>query len=194
MGCLFGKPTEDEQCEVTLSNVTNAAVLCRGGAKGPAVTAVPTDKGYQVSGQGIFLGSCPLDCDIGRWEVIVDSDPGSVQIGLMRHRKTGDLSNTLLDHKDDAASPAWCLEHALKVGDVVGVYWDQTDLPMVSFTVNGTLLPQAAVSRIRPANDIYPAVSVSGSGKVTVVFDEGGFAHPPLHGKFKMIICSTSLI
>ena len=46
---------------------------------------------------------------------------------------TDDLSYTL-DNDTDKNSPSWLLSNVeLKEGDVVGIYWDQTDLPMLTF-------------------------------------------------------------
>lgn len=43
-------------------------------------------------------------------------------------------------------------------GDVIGVAVQQSDLPMVQFLRNGTLLPECAVNRFRGA--VYPAVAL----------------------------------
>ncbi|RYY83339.1 hypothetical protein EON63_11445 [archaeon] len=51
-----------------------------------------------------------------------------------------------------------------------------------------------SVNRIRPSNDLFASVSVGEGSEAVVVFDEGAFKFPPIASKFKMIICSTSLI
>lgn len=195
MGCLFSRSV-DEEVEINLSGVANAAVMCKTGAKGKDVQVLENN-GFAVSGKGIFLGSCPLDCDTGRWEITINKDALSVEVGVMRFKKgcNADLSKSLSDYQGNDIAPAWILDSKLyKEGDVVGVYWDQTDIPMVSFTVNGKLIADAAVMRIRPSTDVYAAVSVRNRGEALVSFDESGFKHPPISSKFKMIICSTSLI
>eukprot|EP01033_Poteriospumella_lacustris_P005141 gene5141-3665_t len=110
-------------------------------------------------------------------------------------KKNVNLSKSLEDYGDNAESPSWWLKGvSLKEGDVIGVYWDQTDLPMLSFTRNGQLLGQSCINRIRPSSEIFPAVSLAGASSVTVIFDDDGFRFPPLASKFKMILCSSSII
>lgn len=101
---------------------------------------------------------------------------------------------------DDAAnlSPeqiSWYLESTeLKEGDVVGVYWDQTDFPMLNFSLNGKLIPNSSVNRIRPSQDIFPAVSIQAGSICEIGFDGDNFIYPPVASKFKGIVCATSLI
>ena len=141
------------------------------------------------------LGSCALDCDLAYFEVrIGDKNPAKTRVGLKRvHKKQAiDLSGEL--NPTDSESPSWIFDYKdLKAGDVVGVHWDQTDLPMLSFTLNGIEYAQAAVTRIRPTQDIYPAVSIV-DGSCEFIFDEDGFIHKPRASKFQMIVCATSLI
>eukprot|EP00981_Chlorochromonas_danica_P011602 scaffold4140_cov178-Ochromonas_danica.AAC.15 len=199
MGCHCCKATkEDGECEIELSNVTNSNLICKIGLKGERVkTVVREDNTIDVSGSGICLGSCSLDGDVGRWEVVVSKGVQEVAVGLLRARKNQlpDLSKSLSDYKDHETSQAWLLDPSfLKEGDVVGVYYDQTDMPMVTFTINHEIVAAATIHRIRPSNDIYPAVSVSGQGQVKVIFDESAFRYPSLSPKFRMVLSSTSLL
>lgn len=196
MGCCFTKPKRAEEHE--LSSSTNAAVTCKSGPAGDRVSVHHNDvnNSYDVKGHGTYLGSCALDCDCARWEVVVE-DPTAVTIGVKRFNKKAptDLSSTLDTYQDDKVSPSWIMKDIdVKGGDVVGVYWDQTDLPMLSFTLNGSIVHQASINRVRPSNDVFPAVSVTGNGKCTVIFDENHFKFPSIASKFKMIICSQSII
>ena len=84
--------------------------------------------------------------------------------------------------------------HSLKSGDVVGFYWDQTALPMLSFTVNGEDMPSLSINRVRPAVDVYPAASVKGNGSMTFCFSGDSFKYPPKNSKFSMIVCASQLI
>ena len=84
--------------------------------------------------------------------------------------------------------------HSLKSGDVVGFYWDQTALPMLSFTVNGEDMPSLSINRVRPAVDVFPSVSVKGKSTVTFCFNGDSFRHPPKSSKFAMIVCASQLI
>eukprot|EP01031_Cornospumella_fuschlensis_P028270 gene28270-34137_t len=210
MGCLCSKSSAEEEV-IELSPVTNTAVMCKAGKKGDKVQVANSPEGYVVKGEGIFIGSCPLDCDTGRWEVVVRKGSGNVCIGVMRYRKTEntksssrktenpensvDLSKTLVDYQKSDQCPSFFFDPTLiNDGDVVGVFWDQTDMPMLSFTVNGKVLHSQSVNRIRPSQDLYASISVSGDAEAVVVFDEANFKFPPISSKFKMIICSTSLI
>eukprot|EP01039_Chlorochromonas_danica_P010920 gene10920-12136_t len=211
MGCLCSKSDDDKdgRQEINLSAIgsittTNASVMCHCGQKADTIQVYHNnDNSYDISGQGILLGSCPLECDTGRWEVKIGKEPSSLQLGLLRinnNSKKGltptDLStHTLQDYQDHTTTPAWFL-HAkdLQEGDVVGIYWDQTDFPMVRFSINGQEVSSLAIHRIRPSSEVYPAVSVIGQGRLTLTFDEASFQYPPIHKKFKMIIASTSLI
>lgn len=198
--CLVRARDEGKETEMTEQTI-NVTLTCKAGCKGKGVTVNDdtTSSGFKLSGKGVLIGSCPLDCDTARWEVVIGKlNGGKIDIGVKRyHPKTPcNLDNSLPEGKDDANSQAWFLEDcSLKEGDVVGIYWDQTDFPMLSFTLNGTLLRSNSISRIRPSSDVYPAVSVSGGeGSCTVIFNEKGFRFPSISSKFKMIICSSSIL
>lgn len=190
--------------ELSDNVVLNDALTCKLGARAERLKVSAGENGFNVVGPGIVLGSCPLDCDTARWEVIIQHlDPNcegeahATQIGVMRFnaKKNVDLCKSLEDYGENSDTPSWWLKGInVKEGDVIGVYWDQTDLPMLSFTRNGQLLGQSCINRIRPSSEIFPAVSLSGSSSVTIVFDDDGFRFPPLASKFKMILCSASII
>jgi hypothetical protein len=212
MGCCSSKEEKDEVV-IELNTATNAAVQCRKGkcAEGLEVTSLENGnllvKGLKTG--GIMLGSCALDCDVAYWEVKVHKIPstneGGVHIGLKKFQVktpvplTGSLQS---DNDGKGEAPSWNLSRSalgkdrtdLKEGDVVGVHWDQTDFPMVSFTLNGAFLPKASITRIRPAQDIFPAVSVAAGCALEVCFDAANFAHKPISSKFGGIICASSLI
>lgn len=216
MGCCLsrrsttaGHGSQQSDLELRGNNrsVTNTTVCCRAGPYGEAVSVShdTNQNVFKVSGSGTMLGSCSLDCDTARWEVVIGekAEGANVQIGVKRFNKKLDnpskLSGSLSASIEDKESPAWCLQGmesmSLNEGDVLGVYWDQTDLPMLSFTLNGTPLPpHTAVTRVRPSTDVFAAVSVSEGASCTVVFDEASFKFPSISSKFKMIICSSSLI
>lgn len=195
MGCCCAKPNRTD--EVELLGTSNDAVCCKSGEKGENVQIIPIAQScaYKVQGSGTLIGSCCLDCDTAMWEVVVGKNPGGVRVGVKRCQKKATIDyNTFLDSEPDANSPAWFLtETELKEGDVVGIYWDQTDLPMVSFSVNGKMVSYC-VTRIRPSSDIYPAVSVREGSTCEVIFSGKDFKFPPKSSKFQMIICASSLI
>lgn len=187
------------------SSTTNAAVTCKAGAHGASVkvASVESDKrsSFGVSGSGTALGSCALECDVGMWECKVGKGSSGVQLGIKRWnaKKPSSLEGSL-SAGSSADAPSWSFPDAtqggkdLEDGDTVSIYWDQTDLPMLSFSVNGVPYPEASVSRIRPSQDCFPALSVENGSSAEFVFDGESFAFPPKASKFKMIICSTNLI
>lgn len=196
MGCCFSKrANQEEDSGIEASSVTNSALTCKVGDRGDQIKVSLGENCFKIRGKGIVLGSCPLDVDTARWEVVVESK--GVQIGVKRFLKKepSDLTKPLSTTVDDKSSPSWILSGVdLAVGDVVGVYWDQTALPMLQFTLNGTLLSQS-VNRVRPSSDIYPAISLSEEdGACSFIFDESGFKHASLSSKYQMIICSSSII
>jgi hypothetical protein len=151
---------------------------------------------FHIRGEGTVVGSCSLDCDTACWEVKLGENPENIRMGIKRMKKNADHRlNGQLDDKHEGNDDSWALEgYAAKEGDVIGVYWDQTDKPMLFFTCNGKQLDVGSVSRIRPANDVYPAFSVGRGSSCTVVFNENHFAHQPVYRRFGQIICATSLI
>lgn len=66
---------------------------------------------------------------------------------------------------------------------------------LLAFSVNGEMKEKYSISRVRPANNIYPAVSLEQGSTCRVTFVSDGFKHPPLNkGKFKMVVGAMSLI
>ena len=177
--------SDDEGIETPMSNVN----LCQAGLTSGDLKAEEKGGVYTTSGKGVLIGSCALECDTAYWEVVVGKDAANLKIGVVRFDSKTQKKAPNLD-KD-----AWALDkETLKEGDVIGVHWDQTDLPMLSFTKNGERCV-SSVNRIRPSNNIYAAVEAT-SAKVTcqVVFDGRHFKSKPLASKFSAIVCATSII
>ena len=197
LACLKAQKTSKN--DVELSNTVNAIhTTCKLGLKSDNIKATydKDTNSYTLEGKGTALGSCSLDCDTAFWEVRVGKNPQGLRIGVKRvnMKKPPPLDGTL-DGTGEGDSPSWCLSDVtLKEGDSIGVCWDQTDLPMLSFCHNGELLMQGSINRIRPANDICPAVSLEGDSTCQLFFDGKYFSKPPPSSKFSMIVCATSLI
>lgn len=197
--CLncFKTKTKKEN-NITMTTTTNTATAIKLGQKGTKIkTNLNKEKNtYLIEGQGTVLGSCSLDCDTGYWEVHIGKNPNGIKIGVVRFNSKKPTSlEEVMNGNGEGTTPSWCLSDVeLKEGDIVGVCWDQTDLPMLSFCLNGNLLPTGSVTRIRPANDICPAISVEEGSTCEVVFDGNYFLKPPPSSKFTMIVCATSLI
>jgi hypothetical protein len=249
MGCCFSQSNgdhNDHEVEINFNTIhkkkggESAAkeepVLnqCSCGKMSPAMQ---TDSNSgEITGYGTLLGSCPLDCDTARWEVVIGKNITSteqIQIGIKRYFKHVPNDHLLLTMEQansdskQSNSPAnetigFYLSDSslsLKEGDVIGVYWDQTDLPMLQFSYNGNVLMSQSVNRIRPSNDMYVAVSLvpgasegegnnnnspskrkanrsssSSNGSFKLLFHDHEFKYPSIASKFHMIICSTKLI
>lgn len=197
MGCCFSNSDVIIEEDHMKNGIAN---MCRSGMKGDGVK-VSTDA-YKniisVHGHGTLLGSCSLECDTAYWEVTVGKNPEKVQIGVKRfivHGEDDKVSLLLQNTLDAEEKDTFYLKGiSLKEGDVVGIFWDQTDLPMLTFSVNGLRLgSEFEYNRIRPTNDIYPAVSVTSGGNCCVVFDGNHFAYPP-EKKFHAIVCAANII
>jgi hypothetical protein len=211
MGCCFASGRDDGVD--LISDATNSAVKCKAGPMGSSITVIQDEAtgNYhaQHSGKheaGLILGSCPLDCDTAMWEVKLGSNPAGLTIGVKRYtakkNKDENILNCALDNTSESekkVQTSWYLDWKdLKVepkeGDCIGVYWDQTDLPMVSFSLNGEMLHSASINRIRPSQDIHPAVSLKAGSTCDLIFDGDNFICPPKSKKFGSIVCATSLI
>lgn len=196
--------SKNDKKEIVLSTTmnNNVAMACmvKLGPKGSKIKYKlnSNNNTYTVEGSGTVVGSCSLDCDTGYWEIHCGKNPQGIKIGVVRfnNKKPTSLEEQM-DGKGDGVTPSWCFDDPtiqLKEGDVIGVCWDQTDLPMLSFCLNGNLLPTGAVTRIRPAVDICPAISLQEGSTCDIVFDGNYFLKPPPSSKFTMIVCATSLI
>jgi hypothetical protein len=197
LSCLK-KKEKVEAGEITLTTTTNVACMVKLGSKGSQIKSKLNNETntYSIEGRGTAIGSCTLDCDVGYWEVHVGKNPNGLKIGVVRFnaKKPTSLEEPM-DGKGEGVTPSWCLsETELHEGDIVGICWDQTDLPMLSFCINGNLIATGSVTRIRPANDLAPAVSVEEGTTCEIVFDGNHFVKPPPSSKFTMIVCATSLI
>jgi hypothetical protein len=210
MGCCCSKRRDEEDDDVIeLSTATNDAVSCKLGKFGSKVKVIQdvTNNRYKVSGIGTAIGSCPLECDSAYWEVVVGDNPEGVFIGVKRfHEKrhgTKVLDGFLDDPVPTPETPtdgnviidSWYMkEVSVKKGDVIGIYWDQIDLPMLCFSLNGVPQQNSAITRVRPTANIYPAVSIKEGSTCEITFDGTSFVHVPKSSRYSAIVCATSLI
>lgn len=192
----------------------NDSVCCKIGPHGDKVTVTSdSNSNYTVTGHGILLGSCALECDTAYWEVKICQidNPNDIQIGIQRYDQkspcplTGKLiansgdnnSNSGGNSGNNNGNSTWIFNnnnYQLKTDDVISIYWDQTDLPMLNFAINGVIQYDNNVNRIRPSNNVFPAVSVENNSSCQLIFEERNFHHKPVSSKFPMIVCATSII
>jgi len=201
--CFKSNRTEDIAIELQTNVIqgTNDNVTCKSGNHGEKIKIILENGIYNISGSGIALGSCPLDCDTGYWEIRVGNNPLGVLIGLKRYKNKKDKQTTITSslngnlNDEDNESPNWIFKgKELKINDVIGIYWNQTDLPMVSFTLNGEMISNASINRIRPAIDIFPAISLLDGSTCDMIYSQEKFLFPPKSSKFSQIVCATSII
>ena len=198
MGCCCSKSSVQEDSESLTQTATSDNVTCKVGKSGDSIKVeINSNNFYAISGKGTAVGSCYLECDTAYWEVRLGDNPSGVCVGIRRGDKN---LNGYLDANENGESQSidesWYFKTAseLKKGDVIGIYWDQSALPMLSFSLNGVDFPDSAFLRVRPANNIIPAVSVRESSSCEVIFDGKYFLHNTKSSKFGMIISATSLI
>lgn len=202
MGCCFSKKSATEDDKVALkANETHGNVTSKIGKHGDEIKIehIQSNNFYSIRGKGTAVGSCFLECDTAYWEVRINDNPSGICIGIKRNDKN---LNGFLDTDQSGTSPSveesWYFkcnsESELKSGDVIGVHWDQTALPMLSFTLNGNDVSDRSYLRVRPANNILPAVSLKEGSSCDFIFDGNHFLQKPKASRFGAIICATSLI
>jgi hypothetical protein len=196
MGCCFSTGDNNKRNQdIELSSTTNSAVTCKCNRKGEKVSLQhDTERNTYIieGGTGSVLGSCALDCDTARWEIVCLENCDGIEIGIVRMRSKENLD--LGKKLSEIEGSRYMKATELKNGDIVGVYWDLTDLPTLFFSVNGKVEYKYSVNKVSPSSDCYPAVSISNGSKCEVVFDENSFKFPSVSQRFQMIICATSII
>jgi len=189
--CFGGDDEEDEEL---LSDST----CCKIGYTSKKISITSNDNNsHSIKGNGIVLGSCALDCDSAYWEILIKSNASNIQIGLVRYDPKNNKQKggpTELDYKMDLNQKDKKVN--LNDGDVIGIKWDQTDMPMVVFTINGKTINHASITRVRPSINIYPAVLLEdgGNGACDLIFSRSLFKFKPESPKFDQIICAKSII
>lgn len=187
--CKRGGEDDADDSNCGVSN----PMACRAGKAGRDIKISNQNNLIGLSGSGTFLGSMALECDSAYFEVVLKEQPQGLRIGLKRYsdKQPVSLDGVLNDDED-----AWYCKHDnLQVDDIIGILWDQTDFPMLSFTRNGEPLHKHSIARVRPANNVYPAISLDVGSRCSVAFmDEDFKCPPPNRQKFRAIVGATSLI
>lgn len=147
-----------------------------------------SNRNSTISGDGISLGGCSLQQDRAYFEARITKTDGSFQVGIANRRA----------HKDkplgDDPNLSWVFQShpKLAVGDVIGVAYDQADMPCLNFFHNGKLMQNERLVGMK--GEVYPAVSVSGGAQLSVNFTHQ-FEYPPGNPyQYSGIIQSQSLI
>jgi len=164
----------------------------------PNVTFDDKAKGSQVSisgrqqvikGTGICLATTSLQQDRAYFEFKVNKQgSGSFQVGVASRRCN--LDGELGD--DSTLSWGFQSSAGIKDGDVIGVSYDQADLPCANFFHNGQLLENERLTGMR--GELYPACAVRGGAQLTANFGHVFEYEPPAQFKYSGIIPAASLI
>lgn len=83
-------------------------------------------------------------------------------------------------------------EIVVREGDVIGMTFSHSDVPMLTMSLNGVPVPGATAKRVR--GTAYPACHVSGGAVLQFAFTEDNFQHTPPNPKFGAIVPAASLI
>jgi hypothetical protein len=148
--------------------------LVRLDRNGANVTVVSSATGDAVTGIGIAYTSTAIEQDAAYWELHVEGAE-VFRIGVCRELASDQLEGELGDKVS-----SWALNSEVAgavEGDVIGVAFGQAELPNLSFFLNGELLEQGQINRIRGV--VFPAVFVAKGAKLRCVFDEANFEHTP---------------
>ena len=225
MGCCCSSEesadTAIEEVELETRNVANMPKI---GLHSKHMKIARIDHGlFKIKGKGVALSSCMLEADIAYWEVVIPSSSSrtsgkeNVMVGVsrfMKNQKGTPILDTPVDFTavnecgDNNVSvkalptqqvPFWGMPvsiHNHEKDTVVGVHFDQTDLPMLSFTVNDELQFSKSINRIKPSQNLYVSVSIPDGceNECIVIFDDAHFKGKPSANKFGPLICSSSLI
>jgi len=158
---------------------------------------ITVEAGVSVKGFGLGLIGTPIEQDSAYWEwqieLPVKKDLDTIMFGVSG-KKDRKFYTELEDKEHN--SEAWMRSIECQDGDVIGVAIQQSDLPMVQFTLNGDIIHDKAVNRFR--GTIYPSVflpfPVEKDLKVTAVLAENKFHHMSPAAKFGPIIVARSIV
>mmetsp|Transcript_13909 Transcript_13909/g.39739 ORF Transcript_13909/g.39739 Transcript_13909/m.39739 type:complete len:189 (-) Transcript_13909:106-672(-) len=169
--CCCCPPSSQEDWEAQPAPQAKIGVGRRGGH----VQILDGQDGPTISGDGTALADTVIEQDAAYWEVRVRDLGTECHMGVAYTQ-----SFQLLDCQIGDGQSSWAVgppSLELKEGDVVGVAFGQGDIPNLRFFLNGELLDDFTVTRVR--GEAHPAVSVGGGTVLDVVFEPGGFKHTP---------------
>lgn len=219
MGCCFSKDEDggdgNDASEMEMKNTNENDPMLSISSEMTAPT-IQIEDNNTISGHGLALACVNIEQDAAYWEVHVMSNTDKstsnnnidIYVGLATKKKStfyndisyDDLLSMTNKNLDDEMKKKYGLEYMSKVscqddGDcVVGIIIQQSDLPMIQFTKNGTILYDASITRFRgtvhPSFFIMP--SSSSSTKMKVVFAERLFRHP--HPSCSPVIVARGLV
>eukprot|EP00934_Nitzschia_sp_Nitz4_P006669 Nitzschia sp. Nitz4//scaffold113_size70149//38471//39205//NITZ4_005952-RA/size70149-augustus-gene-0.85-mRNA-1//1//CDS//3329533347//6659//frame0 len=162
----------------------------------------------KVSGQGLALAGASIEQDMAYWEWHVSLEKNvhvdTVQFGVSGKKDRQFYENLKnVEEPPEEGSPSqingtqWMRAIDVENGDVVGVAVQQSDLPMVQFTLNGEPLHISAINRFR--GTVHPSIHIPASAQAkgfaaALVVDESAFKHESPGGRFGHLLVARSIV
>ena len=124
--------------------------LCEGQYELSCKSASGASGDKEARGGGLILSACALEADIAYWEVHTSGECEGVSVGIVRFNPKAKNAAQILESVIDttSTSPSAATTNRDKgtpefygmsltnedSNKVIGVHWDQSDLPMLQFT------------------------------------------------------------
>eukprot|EP00298_Acanthocystis_sp_HF-20_P029054 c7920_g1_i1.p1 GENE.c7920_g1_i1~~c7920_g1_i1.p1 ORF type:complete len:198 (-),score=80.46 c7920_g1_i1:47-640(-) len=118
-----------------------------------------------VSGLGLAIISAILHQDSAYWEVHI-TKPGGISIGVCP--KNGSLTTSSL--------ASWGVSD-LQKGDVVGICFQQSYFPMLTFFVNQKPVEEKGIDKVK--GEVAPAIYLQDNAEVEFHFTDLKYSPPP---------------
>jgi hypothetical protein len=156
-------------------------VLVSMSQKGPNVRV----SSLVISGKGAACATDAIEFDRIYFEVVLKS-PGRFGVGVSQQvtDPSAVFDKEIGDNKISWATKSDMLAATPEVGDVIGVFYDQSESPKMSFSLNGKPLgdlydvPKPRSEIKIKGGRVYPAAYVDGAS-LEFRFRDGTFAFPP---------------
>jgi hypothetical protein len=163
------------------------------------VTFDPKYKGEKVSvtnfviiGSGSALANAALHQSRAYWEIKV-LEAGKFCVGVSHRLKPEHLNGQIGDNSRHSWGLCFDGSKGLraKMGDIISVLLDQSEIPVLHFLLNGVRLENRSVRGIRGL--VFPAMSVQGGTRLDANFGPSAFVHEPPQG-FSGVIRAMDII
>jgi len=183
--------------------ISNTRVQTVWNIRKKANDVVITQNGTRVSGTGAVLANSTLAQDKSYFEIKIISE-GEFCVGIatrecdINTQLGKDAFSWVLDSDGSILHRNSMLQNTqenFSQGDVIGVAFDQSDLRLLNFYVNGAELmleKRPAITGIK--GEVYPAISVQGAAVLEANFGERKWSFVPPPGFENGVIAERSLL
>jgi len=201
MGCCGSGQKASKLEDSSVPRGTKAQTVWNYRKRGTDV--IISQNGTRVAGTGTVLGNTVLAQDKSYFEIkIIAEGEFCVGVALKEcnlHSQLGkDAFSWVLDSDGSILHRDTILQNTqenFSQGDVIGVAFDQSDLRILNFYVNGAELmleTRPAVTGIK--GEVYPAVCVQGAAVIEANFGDRPWSFPPPLGFQDGVIAERSLL